>query len=59
MYKIDSGKLLCGTGSSAWCSVMTWLGGMGVGGKEAQEGGDICILIADLLHWTAETNTKL
>ena len=33
-------------------------GGTGVGGgKEAQEGGDICIHIADSLHCTAETQT--
>ena len=32
---------------------------MGVGGREAQEGGSICILIADS-HWcTAESNTTL
>ena len=44
--QIASGKLLYNTGSSAWCSVMTlrWR----VGGKEAQEAGDICILIVDL-----------
>ena len=29
----------------------------GSGGREVQEGGDICILIADSLHCTAETNT--
>ena len=40
MYKTDaSEKLLPPTGSSAWCSVMTW-GGIG-GGMEVQEGGDI------------------
>ena len=43
-----SGKQLCSTGSSAPSSVMTWSGGMGVG-KEAQQGGDICILGASLL----------
>ena len=33
-------------------------GGMRVGGgKEAQEGGDIYIHIADLLHCTAQTQT--
>jgi len=36
---IASGKLLYNTGSPAWCSVMTWRGGMGEG-KEAQEGED-------------------
>ena len=29
------------------------------GGREVQEGGDICIHIADSLHCTAETNTTL
>ena len=43
-----SGKRLRSTGSSAQSSVMTWSGGMGVG-KEAQQGGDICILGASLL----------
>ena len=28
---IASGKLLYSTGSSAWCSVMTKMGGMGMG----------------------------
>ena len=32
---------------------------MGNGGREAQEGEDICILIADLFCCTAETNTTL
>ena len=31
----------------------------GVGGRELQEGRDICIHIADSLHCTAETNTTL
>ena len=30
-----------------------------VGGREAQERGAICILTADSLHGTAETNTTL
>ena len=29
------------------------------GGREAQEGGDICILIADTCRCMAETNTIL
>ena len=29
----------------------------GGGGRETQEGGDICIQIADSRHCTAETNT--
>jgi len=32
---------------------------MGVGGREAQEGGDICIHMADSLCCTAETNRTL
>ena len=55
-----SENLLCKTGSSTQCSVMTWRGGMGRwGGREAQEGGDICILMADLPCCTEETNTTL
>ena len=34
-----------------------WDGGRA--GREAQEGGDICIHIADSLRCTAETNTTL
>ena len=29
------------------------------GGRETQEGGDICIHIADSVCYTAETNTTL
>ena len=58
--QIASGKLLYSTGSSAQCSVMTQRGGEGDGGgREAQEGGDICIYMADSLHCTAETITTL
>ena len=40
-------------------SVMTQRGGMGWDGREAQEGGAICIHVADS-HWRmAETNTTL
>ena len=55
--QIASGKLLYSTGSSVWCSVMTERGGMV--GRDVQEGGDICIYVADSLHCTAETNTTL
>ena len=33
-----SEKLLYNTGNSALCSVMTWRGGMGVGGRLKREG---------------------
>ena len=36
--KIASGKLLYSTGSSAWCSMITYMGGMG-SGREVQEEG--------------------
>ena len=38
---------------------MTGRGRIGVRGKEAHEGGDIGILIADSCRCTAETNTAL
>ena len=58
MCETDSGKLLYNTGSSVWCSVMTR--GVGWGRKrEAQEGGDICILIADSHYCMEETNMAL
>ena len=44
---VTNRKLLWNTGRPAWSSVMTWRGG--VGGGEAQEGGDIGIHIADTL----------
>ena len=48
------GKLLHRAGSSAWCSVMPWRGG--VGGREAQEGGDSCLHAAGSHCCTAETS---
>ena len=56
---LANGKLLDSTGSSAPCSVMTWKGGMGAGGRGAHEGGDIGIHAADSLGCTAETITTL
>ena len=44
---IASGKLLYSTGSSAWCSVMTTGVVLGCGRREAQEGGDMSILMND------------
>jgi len=35
------------------------VGNGGWGRREAQEGGDIGILMADALHYTTETNTIL
>ena len=35
------------------------MGGMGGGGREVQEGGDMYIPIADSCWWVAETNTTL
>ena len=57
MWEIADGKLLCRELSSGFCDSLDWwdLGG----GKEVQEGGDICIHIDDSLHCTAETNTTL
>ena len=40
-------KLLSSTGGPVWCSVMTQRGGMGEE-TEDQEGGDICVIMADL-----------
>ena len=40
-----SGNLLYSTGSSARCPVGTQMGGTGVGGKEAKEGGDVCVFV--------------
>ena len=42
-----SGNVLRSRRSSAWCSVMTERGGMCGGGREAPEGRDICIHMAD------------
>jgi len=58
--QITSGKLLCGTGSSARCSVATYSGGMGVEGEwEAQEGGDTYTHTADSSRCTAKTNNTV
>ena len=38
-------------------ALMIYSGGFGRGGKEAQKGGDICILKAHSHRGTAETNT--
>ena len=54
--QIASGNLLLDTGSSSGDSVTTWRGGMG---WEVQEGGDICLLMADSFECMVETNTIL
>ena len=46
-------------GSSALCSVMTWRGGMGVGGRAVQEGGGMCMHIADSRSCPTGTSTTL
>ena len=51
-------KNLLGKLSSVLCGDLEgWDGGMGR--REAEEGGDICILIADSRCCIAETNTTL
>ena len=47
-------KLLYNTGSPAWHSVMTQRDAV-----EAGEGGDMCIIMADLWYCMAEINTAL
>ena len=55
---IASGDLLYSTGSLAWYSVITQMGEMG--GWEGGIGrGDVCILVADSVCCTAETNATL
>ena len=39
--------------------LVTWMGGMQVGGRKVQEGGVVYTQIDDSLHCTAETNTIL
>ena len=57
-------KQSCGvktiTSSQVWHYVMTLRDGMGAGGEEGDsEGGDTCIIMADLHCCMAETNTTL
>ena len=44
--------------SSVFCDDLEKCNGQ-VGGREVQEGGDICIQIADIIGCTLETNTPL
>lgn len=53
------GKLPCNIGSSARSRVGTERRGTAVGGRQAQEGGDICTHTADPRPCTAEANTTL
>ena len=58
MCEIASGN--SNTGESAWCSVTTNRGGMvGGSGRQDQQGGDMCILMADPRCYMAETNISL
>ena len=53
-------NLLCDLGSSDRCSLTAWRGWDEVeGGREVQEGGDVCMPIADSGCRVAETNTVL
>ena len=56
--QIASWNLLCSTGSSARCSVMTWRDEMG-GGQRGPSGGGMCPHIADSHCRTADTKTTL
>ena len=56
-FALPSGSHVFGSESYFGDWVVGW-DGMGQG-KEVQEGGDVCILIADSLHCAAETDTSL
>ena len=50
-----SGKLLHSTGRSARCFVVTYRGGIGSVGGEAQEGGDMGIYVyIQLIHFVLQ-----
>ena len=53
-----AGEELCSTGSPVLSSVMSWRDGMGEE-REALEGGDVCIIMADSHSCMAETKTAL
>ena len=46
-------------GNSVQCSVMTKRAGMGDGGREAQEGRDVCMPMTVSCLYTAEISTGL
>ena len=53
-------KLQCSTESPVWSSVITCrMGGMGLGVREAKQGGDAYIIMADSHCRTEETNRTL
>ena len=54
--QIASGQRLQRAGSTAQCSLMNEMGGMGSGGREAPEAGHICRHIADACCRAAEAN---
>ena len=56
--QIADEKLLYSRGSPAWCSVMTWKGGLEEG-REALERVDICIVMSGLHCCVGETNITL
>ena len=53
--QIASGTLLRNTGSSAWCSAMTWRGGMGVGGRSKTEE---MYVYTELIHFVVQQLTQ-
>ena len=53
--KLATGKQVYRKGSSAQCSVMAYRVGWQGLGKEAHEGGDLCVIGADSHRCTAET----
>ena len=62
MCKIATGKRCTAQEAQLSEDLEGWdrgVGGGGGGGRDVQEGGDICIHIADSLHRTAEANTNL
>ena len=50
---------MCGAGSSAQGSVMTQRAGMRGSGGKVEEGGDICVLVADSCCCMVDANTIL
>ena len=64
MEKVASGvrwlsgeKLLCSSGRSVWCSVMTWRGR--VGGGEGGSEENVCFSMVDSCCYMSDTNTIL